>query len=368
MKPGVDPTSDSLISGLPTQSPTVADDVSMGNIPGSQVPPMPQIDNSFQTPTFPASAGLSDPQTVSPFASTTEPVQPQTELSSAPEPVSPFAVPSPVSPIPPTGEFNAQPIYTPQPIGTSTPSPQTTSPFDTPPAPPSQTQPVAAPINLGSTIVEEKPKKKAPTFLVFLLILVIIVLGAVGYLAYQNYVLNKKIIPNTTTTQTLTSPTVSADPYSGYTSYKSTILPIEFMIPPDWKAQDSEDKDLAGQKMIKVNSPDFSYQDSTISSGFEFRVGPVNDLIKKYDSFDALAAEINATNSYVQKTINGTPWLVGNTQATTLLDSKPLTVAIYSSTDMSEKAIDIFAKILNSTIITPVSPTNPSATSSALPL
>lgn len=358
MKPAVDPTSDSLISGLPTQNqPNVADPgTSFAGV--TQVPQAPQAESPFQTTGF-------TPQPTSPFASTPEPL--------AQEPS--FAVPQPIeTPLNPTFANPAspamgiqQPISSPQPMGMATANPQTTSPLDTPPAPASQTQPTAAPINLGSTIVEEKPKRKTPTFLIFLLLLVVIVLGAVGYLAYQNYVLNKNINTNTVTEPSLTQPTVSTDPYTGYSSYKSTILPMEFMIPSTWKAQESEEKDLANQKIIKVNSPDFSYQESTISSGFEFRVGPVNDLTKKYDSFEALAAEINATNIYTQKIINATPWLIGNTQATTLLDSKPLTVAIYSSVDMSESAIETFSKILNSIRITAVAPTTQPASSSATP-
>lgn len=359
MKPGVDPTSDSLISGLPTQNQASADPGVSFTGGAVQAPQAPQSESSFQTTGF--------PQPTSPFAPTPEPLAQEPSLPTISQPMeTSFANPTFANPASPTMDVQ-QPISPPQPIGIATANPQTTSPLDTPPAPASQPQPTAEPINLGSTIVEEKPKRKTPVFLIFFLLLVIIVLGAVGYLAYQNYVLNKNITTNTATKPSLTEPTTSTDPYAGYSSYKSTVLPIEFMIPSAWKAQESEEKDLANQKIIKVNSPDFAYQESTISSGFEFRVGPVNDLTKKYDSFDALAAEINATNIYTQKTINGTPWLIGNTQATTLLDSKPLTVAIYSSVDMSENAIETFAKILNSIKITAVTPSIQPASSSATP-
>lgn len=360
MKPAVDPTSDSLISGLPTQSQPKGGPVTP--LAGAvQAPQTPQTENPFPA------ADFSAPQTPPSFTPAPESLAQESSFPAATQIAeSPFVNPSFANPVSPA--VNTQQQVTPlQPLGVATANPQTTSPFDTPPAPASQTQPSAAPINLGSTIVEEKPKRKTPVFLILLLILVVIVLGGVGFLAYQNYVLNKNINTNSTAQPSLTQPTVSVDPYTGYTSYKSTILPIEFMIPSNWKAQESEEKDLANQKIIKVNSPDFSYQESTISSGFEFRVGPVNDLTKKYDSFDALAAETNATNIYSQKTINGTSWLVGNTQATTLLDSKPLTVAIYSSVDMSENAIETFGKILNSIRITAVTPTTQPASSSAIP-
>jgi hypothetical protein len=248
---------------------------------------------------------------------------------------------------------------------------QMTSSLDPPPSPPSQLQPVQNQINLGSAVVQEKPKKKIPVFLLILLLLVIVVIGAVGFLAYQNFNLSKNM-PQTTSTTNQQIPLQqppTIDPYSGYKKFVSTILPIEFMAPSDWTAQETKDEDLGNQKLIKIDSPDFSYGENETIQGYEFRVGPVTDLAKKYSSFDAFSVEENTDNLYTTKTINSVLWLVKGNEAKTLIDGAPVTVALYSGTGQAATSTDIFNKILNSMTIktaqvniTPtVNPASPSA-------
>ncbi len=327
-----------------------------------QTPDLPQANVNTQTPPF----MTADPNPIQGNTIPEQPIQPVETPQVNPVFSNPAAFPVETNTVPQM----VKPV-TPQPINNNMqPNMQTTSPLDTPPAPPSQPQPIQAPVNLGSTIMEEKPKKKLPLFLIFLLFLVVIVLGAVGYLAYQNYNLNKNI--NKTPAQTpLSKPAAEKNPYEGYITYKSTALPIEFMVPSDWKVNETQQKDLADQKMINVDSPDFSYGEGTISKGYEFRIGPVDNLTKKYDSFDAFSAEENTGNFYSQKSINGTVWLVKSNEAKTLITNTPLTVALYSSADLAENAVEIFNKILNSVKITQTSSNTPTSTpistSSAMP-
>ena len=163
----------------------------------------------------------------------------------------------------------------------------------------------------------------------------------------------------------------TTEPSANYTTYKSNVLPVEFMMPAGWVANESQDTELADQKVIDATSPDFSYSESSIAAGFEFKVGPVNNLTKKYDSFDAFAAEENPDNLYSIMTINGISWLVKGNEAKTLLDNTPLTVALYSSSENASSASSIFSDILNSFKIltpTPSAIVTPLASPSANPL
>jgi len=292
-------------------------------------------------------------QTVEPLASSPF-QQPDNNISQA---VS-YPQPPPIQEQPPIQQYQG--------------SGQMTSSLDPPPSPPSQPQPVQNQINLGNAVVQEKPKKKIPVFLLILLLLVIVVIGAVGFLAYQNFNLSKNISQTTTTTTQQIPlkqpPTVDQD--LGYKKFVSTILPIQFMVPSDWTVQESKDENLGNQKLIKADSTDFSYGESEIVQGYEFRVGPVTDLAKKYSSFDAFSVEENTDNLYTTKTINSVSWLVKGSEAKTLIDGTPVTVAFYSSTSQAAAAPDIFNKILNSITITTASvnvtpsvvPASPSAT------
>ena len=188
------------------------------------------------------------------------------------------------------------------------------------------------------------------------MILVVIVLVSVGYLAYQNHLLTQQ--PSSNQQTTLSVP-VTTNPTVEYIAFISTILPIEFMVPNDWKTQETQNNELSNQKMIDSNSSDFAYkvEGGDIASGFELRVGPVSDLTKKYDSFDAFSAEENLDGTYTQQTINGNPWLVKGNQAKTLIDNTPLTITLYSSVDRANEAVTIFNQILTSVKISTISPT-----------
>lgn len=355
-------------------------------------PAQPQIDNGDPLSTPFAS-------NVSP-ASDNVPAWPQSQFTAVNQPVSAFSAPpggsatiapQTYSPNPSANIFNPnhntptepQPINLPQasqpvqpiPIDLSTPSPQMnqqTSPIDPPPAPVTPNQIVPDAAGLTTAVVSDKPKRgKAPVFLIILLLLVVAVLSVVGYLAYQNYNLSKAVQP--TANEPITIPTTT-DPYSDYTTHKSTLLPVEFMVPGNWIIDESEDPEIANQKMIKANSTDFAYQGSEIASGFEFRVGPVNDLTKKYDTFEAFSAEENTNSLYTTKIINQTSWLVKDSEAKTLLGKSPLTISLYTSPSLAANGLEIFNRILNSFKIVstssalPISPTSIPATPSASPL
>lgn len=266
---------------------------------------------------------------VSPIFSTPQTSNPQTEAQPAPAPAAPT---------------QEQPSM----------NTQTTSPFDTPPAPPTQQQASQNPTNLQGAVVENKTKKKMPVFLIILLVLVAAVLITVGYLAYQNKSLLQKVAsPSTTNDQSLSVPPTTT-PSVDYVSFRSTILPLEFMVPSDWKTQEQQNNELSNQKMITSSSNDFQYkaEGGDVASGFELQVGPVSDLTKKYDTFEAFSAEENADNSFTQKTINGNTWLVKGNKAETLIDNSPLTVNLYSGPDQADAATTIFGQILNSMKIT----------------
>lgn len=375
MKPKTDPAADSLISGMGIP----------GQVPQPQypIPTTPSLDPQIPSVQNPGGNNFTA-QSTQPFVSAS-PYVPEAavinpfQANSLSQPSVPPISPNPLSnnpfqnPQQPADVFQNQVINpSPQPVTSQIQQDvQATSPLDTPPAPPSQPPVIQSQVNLGSTVMEEKPKKKLPVFLILLLLLVVIVLGVVGFLAYQNFNLSKNITPAPVQTP-LSKPPVETDIYSGYISYKSKILPVEFMIPSDWKAEETQEKDLANQKMININSSDFTYDSGAISKGYQFRVGPVNDLTKKYDSFDAFSAEENSGNLYSQKTINGAVWLIKGNEAKTLTNGTPLTVALYSSTDLASTATDFFNKILNSVKITQtaanvtpvvtIKPASPSAT------
>ena len=366
MDPKQNPADDSLISGMGTVSPqstsqTIQPSVYPTNTPSTDMTPSWTQDQATASPTQNDIAPkLSD----APLAYASNPAanifNPNHDTPTEPQPINLPQASQPVQPIP---------------IDLSTPSPQMnqqTSPIDPPPAPvtPSQIVPDAA--GLTTAMIPDKPKRgKAPVFLIILLLLVVAVLGVVGYLAYQNYNLSKAVQP--AANEPITIPTAT-DPYSDYTTYKSSLLPVEFMVPGNWTIDESEDPEIANQKMIKANSPDFAYQGSEIASGFEFRVGPVNDLTKKYDTFEAFSAEENTNSLYSTKTINQTAWLVKDSEAKTLLGKSPLTISLYTSSGLAANGLEIFNKILDSFkfVSTPsaqaITPTIQPASPSASPL
>lgn len=370
MNPKSDPASDSLVSGIPLNdqiSPVAAD---TGIAPAiSQSPafgtgdPNQTLNNpntDMQVGSFPASTAA-DTLAINQDVLLNQPVQPTNPL-----PFDPMLSNNPSNP----GISETPLPANPQPLDQMAQNIQTTSPFDTPPAPPSQTQPSQAPVDLGNTIVEDKPKKNLPFFLILLLVLVVIVLGAVGYLAYQNYNLNKNLNKNSQPVAELTPPNNEAetDPYADFITYKSTIIPVEFMIPSAWKVDETNEPDLANQKMISVTSSDFAYENGEVSKGSEFRIGPVNDLVKKYDSFEAFSAEENSSNLYTQKIINETVWLVKGNEAKTLINNTPLTIALYAAADQTSVAPEMFTQILNTIKVVQPLPSIPTSTNSALPV
>ncbi len=358
MKQKTDPASDSLISGInpPAEAPSAE----------SGIPPAPAPIDLPVSPSSQPSTTVQDSQQMPAPAPQNMNEHPysgfQTQSVQNQAPSGQIFTPTQVQ----TAEtpFIQPPaVQTPDPIQTQN-IPQNTSPFDPPPAPPQAPQPDPNPVDIGSKVVDEKPKKKTPVFLFILLLLVVIVLGAVGFLAYQNRKLASSVVESSIEQTSLESPALN-DPFLGYVEYKSNILPIEFKHPSGWKIEESEDPDLANQKMVTATSSDFSYEGNAISQGFQFRVGPVNDLTKKYASFDSFAAEENAGGIFTEKTINGTKWLVKDIEAKTLISNSPLTIALYANTNGAATATEVFGKILNSFKIPVSVPTSSPATPSA---
>ena len=374
MKPN-DPASDSLVSGLNTD---------IQNTPPTRGVGM--------EPQLPQNPNLSASSAVSPSPSTEDPgytSQPQINPSiGQPEP---FLTPQAVTPPQPLAENSAfapagiqLPQDSPAPVNTTTlndpaqifnpaaaenPIPnnnvsQMTSPNDPPPAPPSQPQMNQVQPDLTSAVVSEKPKGKTPILLIILLLLVIGVLGTVGYLAYQNYTLSKNVSDAPPSQASLKVPEVEeeeiTDPYLNYVSHQSAIMPLTFMHPKGWIVNETENEELANQKMIKVNSADFSYEGSDIAQGFDLRIGPVNDLTKKSDTFEAFAAEENADNLFAQENINEHLWLVKGNEAKTLINKSPLTIALYASQENAQEAVNIFRNILNTINISEIPYETPS--------
>ena len=383
MNPKTNPTSDSLISGLnvPGQSaapPDPSPDISSTGLPAYQPqqpnPPIPTSTSYTESPDL----GSTFTPGIQSTPTSNEPMQNpsfQAIPTQTSEPLTSSSFQQPDNNINQAGSFTQQPPISQQPVVQQNQvGGQMTSSLDPPPSPPSQPQQVESQINLGNAVVQEKPKRKIPVFLLILLLLVIVVIGAVGFLAYQNFNLSKNI-PKTTTTTNQQIPLQqppTVDQYAGYKKFVSTILPIEFMVPSDWTTQESKDENLGNQKLIKADSPDFSYGESEIVQGYEFRIGPVTDLAKKYSSFDAFSVEENTDNLYTSKTINSVSWLVKGNEAKTLIDETPVTIALYSGTSQVTAASDIFNKILNSITITTtpvnITPTLKPASPSATPL
>jgi len=355
MKPTTNSSDDSLINGMdiPSQSQEQTNINDNTNATGFQ-----QVSQPTTTDQLASSNQETQNVGVNPFSNSAEPSN---------ETLNPFSSSFGQSNTTPSPEAAATPSITPTAQQTEVP-PQNTSSLDPPPSPASPAQPTPSTVNLENAMVQEKPKRKVPAFLIILLILVILVLGAVGYLAFQNYQMGKDLTQTPTAKTTLIAPP-TAIPTPGYTVFQSKILPIEFMMPSGWTAKESEDTKLADQKIIDATSPDFSYNGGSISAGFEFKVGPVNNLTKKYQTFDAFSAEENPDNLYIAKTINNTQWLVSGNEAKTLINTNPLTVALYSSADNISYATEIFNNILQSFKLLNISPTQtPTASPSAIPL
>ena len=248
---------------------------------------------------------------------------------------------------------------------TSTPPIQSVSPLDSPPPPPLANGEMQDTANLKDVVISEKPKKGFP-FMIILVVLIVIVLGGVGYLTYQNYQLKNKT--TTPTPKTATIPTPSPEPYVNFTTFKSHVLPIEIMIPSSWEATESANPKLANQKLITAKSSDLAYEGATISAGYQFMVGPVNDLTKKYNSFDEFSAEENKESKEDTVVLNNIKFLKEGTTAKTLIDKTPVTIALYTSPDHASDAVLIFNKILASfTIVTSAKEGVVEATPSAKP-
>ena len=381
MKPA-DPTSDSLISGFNTNIQNappqgVANNTSQGIGIEPQLPQNPNPTTSSVVPSTPPTEDLgytSQPQ-ITPSVEQPEPLLTQ-QATISPQPLaenSAFAPAGIQLPQNPSAPANTAPLNDPaqifNPAAVENPIPdnnspsQMTSPNDPPPAPPSQPQMNQVQPDLTSAVVSEKPKGKTPVLLIILLLLVVGVLGTVGYLAYQNYTLSKNVSDTPPTQASLTVPEVKeeeiVDPYLNYVSHQSAIMPLTFMYPKGWIVNETENEELANQKMIKVNSADFSYEASDIAKGFDLRIGPVNDLTKKYDTFEAFAAEENTDSLFTQESINEHMWLVKGNEAKTLINKSPLTIALYASQENAQEAVNIFRNILNTINISETPPPVP---------
>jgi hypothetical protein len=195
-----------------------------------------------------------------------------------------------------------------------------------------------------------------------------LVLGGVGYLAYSNFLLKKEsVVEPTNNTSLLPLPT--PDPYANLKKYTSRIIPVEVMVPNDWVAEETENLELGDQKMVSIKSFDFAYQGASISAGYEFRIGPISNLTKKYNTFEEFSAEENKDGVSDLVVFNNTKFLKQGTTAKTLIDKTPVTIALYSSPENTNQAIILFNRIISTFKILSTSTPTPSAASpSATPI
>ena len=288
----------------------------------------------------------SRPQTAEPIPTSQNPL-PESEPTMAPtNPQPPVSAPMPTTPQPTIMQ---------------------SSPLDQPPPPPpvgTQTQEPST--DLKDVITSPKPKGKFPLVLI-LVILIILVLGGVGYLAYSNFQLKNKTEETPTDNEASLLPTPTLNPYANFETFKSKIISIEVMIPNDWVVEETENIELGNQKMISAKSFDFAYQGASISAGYEFRIGPISDLTKKYNTFEEFTAEENKGGVSDLVIFNNIKFLKQGTTAKTLIDKTPVTIALYTSPANTNEGIILFNKILTTfkIISSPVSsptPASPSAT------
>jgi hypothetical protein len=271
------------------------------------------------------------------------------------------------TPKPIVGPTNPQPTVNTSLPPTPAPTMMQSSPLDQPPPPPPVGTQIQEPsTDLKDVITPSKPRGKFP-LITILVILIILVLGGVGYLAYSNSQLKNKTEVAPTNNEVSLLPTPTPDPYANFKTYTSKIIPIEVMIPNDWSVEETENVELGNQKMVSAKSLDFAYQGASISAGFEFRVGPISDLTKKYNTFEEFTAEENKDGLSDLVIFNNIKFLKQGTTAKTLIDKTPVTIALYTSPDNTNDAIIMFNKILTTFKIlesseTTPTPASPSAT------
>jgi flagellar basal body-associated protein FliL len=261
------------------------------------------------------------------------------------------------------------PIPIQEPAASQQPNTQQISPLDPPPPPMAETTPGAGG-DLKEVITSPKPKGKFP-ILAILIVLIILVLGGVGFLAYQNMQLkNKAATPSGNTINPLATPfaTPTPNPYLNFKTVTGESIPVEIMIPSDWTVEQTENAELGNQKMIDAKSLDFAYEGASVSAGYEFRIGPVSDLTKKYNSFEEFSAEANKDGSYDVVVYNQIKFLKKDTTAQTLIDKTPVSIALYTTPVNETDSIILFNKILASfKILTTPNVTGAQASPSATP-
>ncbi|OGM12798.1 hypothetical protein A3A76_00895 [Candidatus Woesebacteria bacterium RIFCSPLOWO2_01_FULL_39_23] len=325
---------------------------------GSVFPSSNDLTSQQQTPT----QNITEPQPVEPI------IKPNITVPEQPEPNQPTAPVFPqfqnTPPSMPAATYSnpfetvTPPVTPPQP---TVPITNQASPMDPPPSPPSvgpsiqDTTP-----NLNEVITPRRSRSKLPILLI-LGILILLVAGGVGYLAYQNMQLKNKVT-QTPLTQVATP---TPDIYTNLKTFRSNIIPVEFKVPSDWEVSESQNQELGNQKIISVKSLDFAYEGSAISKGFEFRVGPMNDLTQKYDAFEEFTAEENKDGKNDLVVLNGIKWLKNGSSAKTLIDRTPVPVALYTGTSQANVGVILFNKILSSfRIVSQVTQSTPSASPS----
>jgi flagellar basal body-associated protein FliL len=234
-----------------------------------------------------------------------------------------------------------------EPAAPQQPPTQQISPLDPPPPPMAGTTPGVGG-DLKEVITPSKPRGKFP-LLAILIILIVLVLGGVGFLAYQNMQLkNKTASPAGNTISAPVTPfaTPTPNPYLNFKTVQGESIPVEVMIPSNWTVEQTENAELGNQKMIDAKSLDFAYEGASVSAGYEFRIGPVSDLTKKYNSFEEFSAEANKDASYDVVVYNQIKFLKKDTTAQTLIDKTPVSIALYTAPVNETDSIILFNQIL----------------------
>jgi hypothetical protein len=194
-----------------------------------------------------------------------------------------------------------------------------------------------------------KPRPKI-SLIVILIILAILIWLGVGFLYLQNSKLKKGAESKPTNHSVALTPPASgptATPEAKLKTYKSSVIPLEVQLPSDWKMSESTVPALGDQRSITFESSDFALEGSQVASGYEFRVGPVSNLTKKYKTFEDFTKVENKDGKGEIITINGIQWIKFPTSAQTLVIDSPLTVALYFSDDEKDQAPSLFSQILS---------------------
>ncbi|KKQ37844.1 MAG: Proteinase inhibitor I2 [Candidatus Roizmanbacteria bacterium GW2011_GWA2_37_7] len=132
-----------------------------------------------------------------------------------------------------------------------------------------------------------------------------------------------------------------------WVEFKADVIPFTVKAPSDWKKTESNIETTRNQKTVLLSSPDFSYEGMNVGKGFNFMVGPINDGMLTYQTFEDFAKGQKQDSSNYVVFINGIKWMKSNTSAVTLYNNQPLTIGIEANENQKEESTLLFKQILS---------------------